>query len=45
MYGGIVRFSGAITRKTLPLSERRPEIPQDFRRSAPPIKKGTFLMA
>jgi len=45
MYGGIVSFSKAERRKTLPLSERRPEIPQDFRRSVPPIKKGTFLMA
>jgi len=45
MYGGIARFSKVQRRKTLPLSERRPEIPQDFRRSAPPIKKGTFLMA
>jgi len=45
MYGGIARFSKAQRRKTLPLSERRPEIPQDFRRPAPPIKKDTFLMA
>jgi len=29
--------------KTLPLSDLRPEIPQDFRRSAAPIKKVLFI--
>ena len=45
MYGEIVRFHKAQRLKTLPLPDPRPEIPQDFRGSAPPIKKGTFLMA
>ncbi|MBR3929887.1 MAG: hypothetical protein IKJ65_12910 [Clostridia bacterium] len=44
VYGEIARFYKAERLKTLPLSDRRPEIPKDFRRSAPPIKKGTFLM-
>jgi len=42
MYGKIARFYKAKRLKTLPLSERRPEIPQDFRRSAFPSKKGLF---
>ena len=45
MYGKIARFYKAERLKTLPLSDPRPEIPQDFRGSALPIKKGTFLMA
>ncbi len=45
MYGKIARFYKAQRLKTLPLSDLRPEIREDFRRSAPPIKKGTFLMA
>ncbi len=45
MHGEIARFYKAERLKTLPLSDLRPEIPQDFRRSALPIKKGTFLMA
>jgi len=44
MYGGIARFHKAQRLKTLPLSDPRPKIPQDFRGSASPIKKGTFLM-
>jgi len=45
MYGKIARFHKAQRLKTFPLSDLRTSIPQDFRRSAPPIKKGTFLMA
>ena len=45
VYGEIARFSKAKRRKKLPISDLRPEIPQDFRRLAPSIKKGTFLMA
>jgi len=44
MYGEIARFHKAKRLKTLPLSDFRPENPQVFRKSAPPIKKGTFLM-
>jgi len=44
MYGEIARFHKAKRLKTLPLSDPRPKIPQNFRGSAPPIKKGTFLM-
>ena len=42
MYGKIERFHKAQRLKTLPLSNRRPEIPQDFRRLALPSKKGLF---
>ena len=42
MYGEIARFHKAKRLKTLPLPDPRPEIPQDFRGSALPIKKGTF---
>ncbi|MBR3927479.1 MAG: hypothetical protein IKJ65_00600, partial [Clostridia bacterium] len=44
MYGKIARFHKAQRLKTLPLSDPRPEIPKNFRGSAPLIKKGTFLM-
>jgi len=44
VYGGIARFHKAQRLKTLPFTDPRPKIPQDFRGSAPPIKKGTFLM-
>jgi len=44
MYVKIARFHKAMRLKTLLLSDLRTSIPQDFRGSAPPIKKGTFLM-
>ncbi|MBQ3169767.1 MAG: hypothetical protein IJB99_08405, partial [Clostridia bacterium] len=42
MHVKIARFHKAQRLKTLPLPDRRPEIPQDFRRSAFPSKKVLF---
>ncbi|MBR3928920.1 MAG: hypothetical protein IKJ65_07975, partial [Clostridia bacterium] len=42
MYLKIARFHKAQRLKTLPLSDFRPEIPQDFRKSAPSSKKVLF---
>ena len=43
MHGEIARFYKAERLKTLPLSDLRPEIPKDFRRSAPPHQKKNFF--
>ena len=43
MYVKIARFHKAKRLKTLPLSDFRPENPQVFRKSAPPLKKRYFF--